>query len=624
VGGWTAIIVGLPLLAAVLLVTAFRHVRPPVARRAVLLVSGLAALSVLALLRRGNTSIAIAREWLPGTGPLGLEASPSGLSIMLVTTAAACLVLANTTWHPERRAHQFYALMLLAMSAANAALLADHFLGRYATLEVVALCVGLVPLATLQGQTASRLAWQVYLPLRIGDAAMLVAILILGHTAGTLHIRPALETAGELGGANLTWVLAGLAVAAWAKLGGWPFSMWVMAGRQLSLASHAWLYATLVPNLGAYLLYRIAPLLALAGPLSTTLAWVGAGGAALSALAALIQRDVRTALVSVGAIQAGLALFAAAAGLQPVLLLGILALTPLRLSLYLSADAAQQATTSRWRRVGAALFGLSGLALSAFSLLTAWWLRHASGQNAGLPIGAIYVAESAIALGVVWVASATRWLAMAESPAGSPDRGPARAGWRRWSAAGLLSVTVLAGGLAFGPLSGHIATAWRLTLPSLPSLPDLLRYAARTPALLATVVIGIVVWMVRWRFVRQPAMRRAEGALRAAFRAGSAESVTSALARLLAHTVRIGRTIEHQGLDVLVRRTAQAVTGGARVAHRWVEQEGLEGLLRAAVRAVLGASRALQRQHTGRLRHNAVWLAVALALAVVCLAIWRW
>jgi formate hydrogenlyase subunit 3/multisubunit Na+/H+ antiporter MnhD subunit len=541
--------------------------------------------------------------------------------------------------------------MLLAMSAANAALLTDHFLGRYAALEVVALCVGIVPLVTAQGKAASRLAWQVYFPLRIGDLGMLVAVLIIGHEAGTLHIDQALRAATGFETTYLTWILAGLTVAAWAKLGGWPFGVWGLAARQLSLASHAWLYATLLPNLGAYLLYRIAPLLALAPPLSTALAWLGASGAALGALAAFIRRDVRTSLVSVGAAQAGLALCAASAGLQPVLLLGVLALTPLRLLLYLAADVAQLAASSPWRRVGVGLFALGSVALSAFSLLTTWWIRRASALNAGLPVATIYVAEIAVALGVVWAASATRSLVMPGSQGGSADRELAHTGWRRGTAAVLLSVIVLAGGLAFRPLSDRMAAACGLVLLPLPSALDLVRYALQNSGLLATAVIGLTAWLVRWHLDGQAPMRRVEGALRAKLRAGRTEDLFAMIGRAVARGVRVIGAVEHQGLDglaqyaaravtasarvahrwveqegldSLVPRVARAVTRGSRIAHRWVEQDGLEEMLRAAARTVLRASRALQRQHTGRLRRNIVWMAIALALSVVCLSLWRW
>ena len=61
----------------------------------------------------------------------------------------------------------------------------------------------------MRNSTGIHLAWSSYLILRLGDAGLLVAILILKDASGTLGISPALE-AGVVLGATLT----GLIVAA--------------------------------------------------------------------------------------------------------------------------------------------------------------------------------------------------------------------------------------------------------------------------------------------------------------------------------------------------------------------------------------------------------------------------
>ena len=177
--------------------------------------------------------------------------------------------------------------------------------------------------------------------------------------------------------AQMLWVAAGLAFAAWVKLGGWPFHIWSQSGERLSLASHAWLFATLVPALGAYLLYRVTPLLALSGPVRVVSLWIGAGSAAIAALLALNRPSPRSSLPFVGAVQSGLVLLTAASGRAPAVWLSILALTPVRLLLFLAADTAQQSRAAGWRRVSASLFALGGVALVAFSLLAIWWARAA-------------------------------------------------------------------------------------------------------------------------------------------------------------------------------------------------------------------------------------------------------
>ena len=443
------------------------------------------------------------------------------------------------------------------------------------------------------------------------------------------------------GAARLGWVAAGFILAVWVKLGGWPFHLWSQPGRRLSLASQAWLYATVVPNLGAYLLYRVTPLLALASPLQTAALWLGAGGAALAALMALTQADLRAALVYLGAAQGGLALFVAASGVKPAVWVGLLALTPLRLLLFLAADAAQSSASPTRRGVAAGFFALGGLALAAFGLLTTWWAREA-----GAPLDAMLVAEAAVVLTGVWAVRTARRLSR---PVGARNQvfrkkpgffSGVAVHWTQWVTVGLLGGGVLAGGLAFGPLARHLAAASRMALPVMPTLPALLRYAATTPALLVVMALVLAVWRLqrrsRWEplVLAQPAeevydleegLARAAQVLHAVIEVGIAEQIVALFVRAVVDGARLTHSVvEHKGLEGLLRHSVRAVVDGARVTYRVVEQDSLEGLLRRVVQAVLVLGRGLQRWHTGRLRRNLLWMAVSLALAVLALVLYDW
>ena len=648
-------VVGLPLLAAGAVLALCR--RPRLARAVALTATGLTALCALALLPHIGDGPAITVEWLPGAGSMGLTTGATGLYAALVTTWGAFLVLlaappfippnggergGGSAEHPPLSA----AVTLLALAATNVAFLTDHFLARYIALEIVALCIALVLLVEVRN-SAGRLAWRGYLLLRLGDAGMLTAILILMEASGTLSIGPALELAlsstegagGTLDGARLGLVVAGFILAVWIKLGIWPFHLWIQPGRRLRLASHAWLYATVMPNLGLYLLYRITPLLALAGPLQTAALWLGAGGAALAALIALTQANVRRALVYVGAAQGGLALFVAASGVKPAVWLGLLALTPLRLVLFLAADAAQSSDSPSRRGAATCFFALGGLALAAFGLLTTWWAREA-----GAPLDALLVAEAAVALTGVWTASTAWRLSRPVEARNQVFRkkpgffGGAAVHWTQWMTVGLLGIGVLAGGLAFGPLTQHLAAASRMTLPAIPTLPALLRYAATAPALLVVLALVLAVWRFR-RYSglsplvsAQPAeevydleegLARAAQVLHAVVEIGIAEQIVALAVRAVVDGARITHNVvEHKGLEGLLHRSVRAAVDGASATYRIVEHEGLEGFLRRSVRAVLALGRGLQRWHTGRLRRNLLWVAVSLALVVLTLVLY--
>jgi len=686
-------VVGLPLLTAGA-VLALRR-RPRLARAVALTATGLTALCALALLPHAGDSPAFAVEWLPGAGSMGLTTGATGLYAALVTTWGAFLVLlapplssppmgrdGGIPPHGEERGGGsterpplFGAVMLLALAATNVAFLTDHFLARYVALEVVALCIALAPLVEMRNSAGIRLAWKSYLLLRLGDAGLLTAILILMKANGTLSIGPALSAGGALDATRLGVVVAGLVLAVWVKLGIWPFHLWSQPGRRLSLASQTWLYATVMPNLGLYLLYRITPLLALAGPLRTAALWLGAGGAALAALIALTQADVRGAMVYVGAAQGGLALFVAASGVKPAVWLGLLALTPLRLVLFLAADAAQRSNQATRRRAAACFFALGGLALTALGLLTTWWAR-----GAGTALDALLVAEAAVALTGVWAMSVAWRLSrpvearnqvFRKKPFGLSLR--AKPGffsetainWTRWITVGLLGIGVLAGGLAFGPLARHLAAASRMTLPAIPTLPALLRYVATTPALLVVMALVLAVWRLQHRLglgplvLAQPAeevynleegLTRAAQVLHAVIEIGILEQIVALTVRVVVDGARVTyRVVERDGLDGLLRGSARVVMDGARLTYRVVERDGLEGFLRGSVRvvvdearvtyrvveheglegfprhsvqAVLALGRGLQRWHTGRLRRNLLWVAVSLALVALTLVLY--
>jgi hypothetical protein len=84
------------------------------------------------------------------------------------------------------------------------------------------------------------------------------------------------------------------------------------------------------------------------------------------------------------------------------------------------------------------------------------------------------------------------------------------------------------------------------------------------------------------------------------------------------------RWVEGVVLEGTTRQIAQTTADGGRLAYRVMEQGGLEGLLRRIVRGVMAGSRWLQRQHTGRLRRNLVWVVASLALAVLALVLYVW
>lgn len=391
-------------LAAAALLPFLRRARVRILRRWLAGVAALATACAIGLLFFIGEAPAIAFTWLPGAGAMGFSLERAGLLAALATSATAALVFAATA-RTQREAGIGAWLsgmvLLIALAAANAAFLSAHFLARYVALEVVGLGIALAALIELGGMRGLRRGGLVYLLLRIGDAGLLAAILLLSARTGALEIGPALAAAPALSARALGWVTVGFALAVGVKIGLWPFHFWIRAGQSLSRPSDLWLYATVMPNLGLYLLYRIAPLLALPGPLNTALLLVGAisGGAALAVM--LFWPLPELFPVYVMAAQGGLALVVAAGGGGAVLPWAILVFTAVRPLLWLA---------SRTRgRARVAAVGLSG---SALLLFWGWALTSVLLSSA-----ALVAAGGLLALTLMWTLLALPKYTLRAAPA---------------------------------------------------------------------------------------------------------------------------------------------------------------------------------------------------------------
>jgi hypothetical protein len=86
-----------------------------------------------------------------------------------------------------------------------------------------------------------------------------------------------------------------------------------------------------------------------------------------------------------------------------------------------------------------------------------------------------------------------------------------------------------------------------------------------------------------------------------------------------ARALRAG--VEAGILEQIIALVVRGTTRSAHATYRIVEQGGFEGLLRRTVRAVVALSQVLQRWHTGRLRHNLLWVTFSLALIALTLVL---
>jgi NAD(P)H-quinone oxidoreductase subunit 5 len=231
------------------------------------------------------------------------------LSFVLIGTVGA---FANRYLHREPGYGRFfllYAMFLLGMIVASlAGTIETLFFGW----ELVGLSSAL--LVAYFHERSSPVAngqrvWSVY---RVADAAFLIAAVTLHHLTGAGDFAGLMgQGSWPSGEAALTsnealFVGLLLLVAAAGKSALIPFSGWLPRAMEGPTPSSAVFYGALSVHLGAFLLLRVSPLLDLSLLLSAAVVTLGLASAALGAMSARVQTDVKGALAFASLTQVGI------------------------------------------------------------------------------------------------------------------------------------------------------------------------------------------------------------------------------------------------------------------------------------------------------------------------------
>lgn len=245
---------------------------------------------------------------------LPVRLAVDGLSGVLVTTVAtvtiAVLLFSVAEFGPEEARARFFGLMLL---------FAGSMLVTVTAVTLPTLLMGW----EMMGATSWALIgywWREPARTAAADTAFLTtrtADLGLYLAAGAaLAGAPGPLTLDGLAGLDEPWlsfVTAGLLVAAFGKSAQLPFSFWLSRAMQGPSPVSALLHSAAMVVAGAYLLLRTAPLLDASGWGADTAAWVGAVTAVALGLVAMAQTDLKQLLAASTCAQIGFMVLAAGA-----------------------------------------------------------------------------------------------------------------------------------------------------------------------------------------------------------------------------------------------------------------------------------------------------------------------
>lgn len=322
----------LPFLAPIALIVAavlaFKgpHMRPTHVLRRVELAS-LVALVVAALTGLLLVLNGPATSQLIGFDGLGVSArldAVSAVMLLLVSFVGWVVVrFAATYMDGEAQQGPFTGWLCATLAAVMLLVIAGSIVQLAAAWIATSLFLHKLLLhypGRVAAQRAGRKKW---ITARMGDAALLVAVVMLYGQFGTGNIAEILAAA-RAGEGSSAWIAAALALAAILKSAQFPMHGWLTEVMETPTPVSALLHAGVI-NAGGFLLIRFADVMLLAPGVLAVLVMIGGFTALFGGLVMLTQTAVKTSLAWSTVAQMGFMILQCGLALFPLALLHIVA-----------------------------------------------------------------------------------------------------------------------------------------------------------------------------------------------------------------------------------------------------------------------------------------------------------
>ena len=220
--------------------------------------------------------------------------------------------------HDDAGYPRFFAFMSLFIFSMTGLVLADNFLVLYAFWEGVGLCSYLLIGFWFERPSAAAAARKAFLVTRLGDAGMILGIMLLwarfGHQVDFDAVFQQASRHGESG--LLTAACLLLFCGAVGKSAQFPLHVWLPDAMEGPTPVSALIHAATMVTAGVYLLARCTRLFVLSPTAQIIVASIGGFTALLAALIALTQTDLKRVLAYSTVSQLGFMFLGLGAGLQ--------------------------------------------------------------------------------------------------------------------------------------------------------------------------------------------------------------------------------------------------------------------------------------------------------------------
>ncbi len=239
-------------------------------------------------------------EWMPAIGAsIEILWDPlSALMTLIVTGVGALIhVFAIGYMHGDARFSRFFTYLNLFAASMLILVLAGNYGMLFLGWELVGLCSYLLIGFWFTRESASAAAKKAFVVNRIGDLGLMVGLMLVFASFGTLSYSGIFERAGDELSAGLATAIGLLfLVGAAGKSAQIPLYVWLPDAMEGPTPVSALIHAATMVTAGVYLIARSAAIFELSPAAQTTVATIGALTALWAASIALAQRDIKRVL----------------------------------------------------------------------------------------------------------------------------------------------------------------------------------------------------------------------------------------------------------------------------------------------------------------------------------------
>jgi len=388
---WLWMLPGLPLAAFTLLILFGRRIGRLSGWLAVAALAGSCAMT----LSMAGDALALRRmsltwAWLSTSNPSWLFAlSVDGLSwimLFVVTTIAPLIATYSIGYmHGDPRFSRFFAYFSLFCASMIGLVMAEHLVLLYACWELVGLCSYLLISFWFEKPEAAAAGRKAFLTTRVGDTGLLLGLLLLAWSGGSLQTHQLAAASHTLTPSLLTLISLLIFIGAAGKSAQVPLHVWLPDAMEGPTPVSALIHAATMVAAGVYLVARTAVLFT---PQSLAVVLgIGLVTHLLAGTVALTQTDIKRILAYSTLSQLGLMMTALGIGAVSAAMFHLLTHAFFKALLFLGAGSVIHATHAQelsqlggLRRAmpwTSTLFLIASLSMGGCFLLSGYWSKDA-------------------------------------------------------------------------------------------------------------------------------------------------------------------------------------------------------------------------------------------------------